>query len=621
MLTRALQDGFKPVDSWVGQGIQWLDDLQQFYRERSAIEKEYSAKLAGLAKKYYEKKTRKSSALSVGETPSMTPGSLESASLTTWTTQLSALEARAADHDRFGSELISQVATPLQFAMSKYDELRKSHAEYNGKLQKERDSSYSELKKTKTKYDSVCQEVENRRKKADSAFDHGKSKAQNAYQQQMIEMNNAKNTYLININVTNKLKECYYHEYIPELLDSLQDLSETRVARTNALWTVAAQLEEATLSKGVTQMQHLKTEIPRNDPRLDSMMFLQHNISEWHEPGNMGFEPSPVWLDSDNMATDETSKVFLRNILAKSKAQAKQAKTNSDAKRREVENIKKVRQNIKEGKDKRDETEIVRALFAVSETLHAYERERLTAEVEVSTITAVVGDLSLGAKNHDFKSETFKIPTNCDLCGERIWGLSAKGFICRDCGFTCHSKCEMKVPAECPGEQTKDEKRKLKVERQAAATAPKEFDLPSPTNGSSSPPGLTRQNTMNSLSSGYAASAQRSLSGLSRPQEDIPEAAESAPAAAAVPAAPTPTPAVRRNRIVAPPPTAYISSPAGAASVGASNGTVERKGKMLYPYQANDQGEITVDEGREVTIVEPDGKLGSLPDRVEMLTG
>lgn len=54
-----------------------MEDIQQFYRERSAIEKEYSAKLAALAKKYYEKKAKKSSSLSVGDTPAMTPGSLE----------------------------------------------------------------------------------------------------------------------------------------------------------------------------------------------------------------------------------------------------------------------------------------------------------------------------------------------------------------------------------------------------------------------------------------------------------------------------------------------------------------------------------------------------------------
>ena len=41
------------------------------------IEKEYSAKLSALAKKYYEKKAKKSGTISVGDTPAMTPGSLE----------------------------------------------------------------------------------------------------------------------------------------------------------------------------------------------------------------------------------------------------------------------------------------------------------------------------------------------------------------------------------------------------------------------------------------------------------------------------------------------------------------------------------------------------------------
>ena len=61
----------------MANGIGWLEDIQQFYRERSVIEKEYSAKLNALAKKFFERKSKKSSSLSVGDTPAMTPGSLE----------------------------------------------------------------------------------------------------------------------------------------------------------------------------------------------------------------------------------------------------------------------------------------------------------------------------------------------------------------------------------------------------------------------------------------------------------------------------------------------------------------------------------------------------------------
>lgn len=148
--------------------------------------------MTGLCRKYYDRKSKKSSSLSVGDTPSMTPGSLESASLTTWTTQLTALENEATERDKFGNDLIYRVAEPLKQVAIRYEEIRKNHAEYAGRLEKERDASYSDLKKVKGKYDGVCQEVENRRKKMESAFDHGKQKAHNAYQQQVLEMNNMK---------------------------------------------------------------------------------------------------------------------------------------------------------------------------------------------------------------------------------------------------------------------------------------------------------------------------------------------------------------------------------------------------------------------------------------------
>jgi formin-binding protein 1 len=537
----------------------------------------------------------------------MTPGSLESASLTTWTTQLSTLEACATEHERFSQDLTIQVVKGLEAYRARYEDLRKSHADYQARLMKERDSSYGDLKKTKAKYDSICQEVENRRKKTESSFDYGKQKAQMAYQQQLVEMHNQKNTYLISINVTNKLKERYYHEYVPELLDSLQDLSETRVAKLNSVWSLACRLETTAIQQSKQNLDHLSAEIPRNDPSLDSMMFVQHNATQWIDPPDMTFEPSPVWLDSDSMAVDELSKTYLRNILGKSKPLAREMKTEVDKKRKEVENIKRIRQSIREGRDKRDEAELVKALFFLSEEMHAAERKRLTAEIEMSTITAVVGDLSLGAKNHQFKAETFKIPTNCDLCGDRIWGLSAKGQHCKDCGFTCHSKCEMKVPPDCPGEQSKEEKKKLKSERQEAVHAAMAVEVLSPaTNSQATSAGLARQDTMNSLSSGYATSAQRSLSGLPPRSAGLGEepAGHEQPTADPTPTS-KPTPA-RRNRVVAPPPVAYVSAPPPEPS---SNGYGRARGKMMYAYEARDDGEISVKEGKEVTILEPDGKM------------
>lgn len=339
-------------------------------------------------------------------------------------------------------------------------------------------------------------------------------------------------------------------------------------------------------------------------------MFVRHNTTQWQEPLDLAFEPSPVWLDDSLMAVDETAKVFLRNVLGKSKGQLRELKQEADKKKRDVDNVKRLRQKVREGKEKRDEVEVVRGLFSMQEDLHQVERQRLTADVEVQTIISTVGDVSLGAQNHRFKSQTFKVPTNCDLCGERIWGLSAKGFDCQDCGYTCHSKCELKVPAECPGEQSKEGRKKLKAERQAASkVAPPQING-GHADGVAELPALSRSNTMDTLSSGYAASANRSVSGRVPTEEPIAEK-EAEPQ----PAASKPAPA-KKNRIVAPPPTSYVSElPTNGSSSTRSvtSNPAEPRGKMLYAYQATADGEASIEEGEEVVITEPDGKPKPLP--------
>ncbi|KAF4120025.1 formin-binding protein 1 [Geosmithia morbida] len=615
-----LKDGFKLASAWAGHGIAWLDEIQQFYRERAAIEKEYSAKLSTLAKKYFEKKNRKISILSVGDTPSMTPGSLErfdifpllpplhpplltsiplpscSASLTTWSTQLTTLESRAAAHDTFGNNLITQVADPLKFYGGRYEELRKQHIDYAEKLERERESSYADLRKAKGKYDAACQEVEARRKKSESHYD--KAKAQSAYQQQVFEMNNAKNSYLIAITVTNSLKNKYYHEYVPELMDSLQDLNEFRVLKLNGLWELATGLESHLMKTSQDMMDNLIIEIKRNSPHLDSMMYMRHNMDSFSEPPDKTFEPSPVWHDDGAMITDEMAIIYLRNLLGKSKSSLGDLKRDVDKKRRDVESARRVKQRVREGTEKKDEVEVVRTLFNLQEDLHSVDRKRLTAEVETSTITTIVGDVTLGAKNHNFKSQTFKIPTNCDLCGERIWGLSAKGFDCRDCGYTCHNKCEMKVPADCPGEQNKDERKKLKAQRQSAANKLLAPVASQSTLNVSDGPELSRSNTTNTMNSLSSREAQNSSANahLNPPEEAAPRVSISSVTSGGAP----------KRRIMAPPPAAYITG--GPPLNGGSK--EEKRGKMLYAFEGGGDGELAVGEGRDITMIEEDDGSG-----------
>lgn len=367
----------------------------------------------------------------------------------------------------------------------------------------------------------------------------------------------------------------------------------------NAIWAQAAQLEANTLKRSTEYMNHLSSEIPRNNPILDSMMFVRHNSGPWQEPQDFAFEPSPVWLDDDAMARTESAKTFLRNILVRSKSDLGGLRKEVDKKRKDYDGLKRSRQNVREGREKKDEMEVATALFALHGDLHESERKKTTHEVEVSTITTAVGDLSVGARSHNFKSQTFKIPTNCDLCGDRIWGLSAKGFECQDCGYACHSKCELKVPADCPGEQSKEERKKLKAQRQDAARS-QVVEEPVPERQASGPQ-LERKDTVNSLStlsSGFSANANRKMSTISQSTQG--DAADDSPATETKQSL-----SKTGNRFkVPPPPAQYISPPSDEETDGSGG----KKGRMLYDYTENGDGEMTVSEGKKVVIVEPDGK-------------
>jgi len=208
------------------------------------------------------------------------------------------------------------------------------------KLQEERDKVYDDLAKTKKAYDAECQTLESKRSKSERAYDMDKSRAKSSYDRHLHDANNAKNTYLVKIAVANRHKAKFYHQDIPLLLNSLQDLSEMRTHKLNLLWTHASTLEQTCCSRSTGILQHMTGEIGRNIPILDSTMFVRHNQTLWQEPPEFKFEPSPIWHDDAEIVTDEYAKVFLRNIVSKSREGLNRVRGNVAVKQQEVDKLR-----------------------------------------------------------------------------------------------------------------------------------------------------------------------------------------------------------------------------------------------------------------------------------------
>lgn len=52
-------------------------------------------------------------------------------------------------------------------------------------------------------------------------------------------------------------------------------------------------------------------------------------------------------------------------------------------------------------------------------------------------------------KPHAFRVHTFKGLNWCEFCGNFLWGFTAQGVKCDDCGLSAHAKCGARVPADC----------------------------------------------------------------------------------------------------------------------------------------------------------------------------
>lgn len=311
-----LKDGFKTVEAWTHLSDKWLEDIQTFYRERSVIEKEYSQKLSALTTKFFEKKAKLSAALSVGETPQITPGSLENATLVTWNQILTQTEAIARERQRLSSEFGIQIADQVHGIQMKLEDVRKRYNTCYTKVVEARDHVYSDVKKKKSQYDSSCQKMEDIRLK-NSRSESGRT--QSKLSDREASMHETKNAYLLQINVANRVKDKFYHVDVPEILDGLQGVNEARVALLNAFWKQSITLETECDKRIIGNLDTMEKAVSQNVPSLGSAMFAHHNINQgWAEPPDFVYEPSPIWHEDSEMATDQPSLMWLRRKLADS---------------------------------------------------------------------------------------------------------------------------------------------------------------------------------------------------------------------------------------------------------------------------------------------------------------
>lgn len=401
-LGNELKDGFKTTQKWIQNGIDWLADIDDFYKERATIEREYSARLRELCQKHFDKKAKNSLHLSVGDEPQITPGSLEAASVVLWNDVLTQTEAISKERDNFASQLQSKVGLNLNTLQAKLDKIARHIAGINEFLISEKKASEEDVNKAKKAYDGLCQKTEAARQKTEKS---ASEKYQQKLREKEVDMNIGKNHYLMRISVANRLKDKYFFQDLPEVLDYFQELNESRVAILNKLIKNANIIERNSNDKVKELLFAVDETIEQNNPKLDTAMFVKHNTADWTEPTDFYFTPCDFWHDDELLVTSEPELTDLKKQLSTSLNAYARSKELTLGAKQKLEEVSASRKASQDSTTLKFDTKLFDALCLLQKFMKE-DSARVRSEVEIEIIQNFAGgkDLSYHEARQEKKS-------------------------------------------------------------------------------------------------------------------------------------------------------------------------------------------------------------------------
>ncbi|KAH9011660.1 hypothetical protein EDB85DRAFT_2076883 [Lactarius pseudohatsudake] len=360
-------------------------DIRELYRERATIERDYAAKLMVLAQKAVEKKNKKMALAVVGDEPSeqwnddtLVESTLENA----YSKIIASFVNSQQEHLSLADDLNVQVVGVLTSLARKNEGHRKKQAQFYQKVLADTDRIYSD----RSKYDEECAEVETYRQKQERAQDDKhSSRAAKQYQQQIVDMHNAKNLYIMSTTIANNVKDRLFTEDLARI--------ENKHIQSNYITNVVTVLQHAQ----ALQLSH--HDALKNQASVVGVALTEINCKK----DQAVFEHC---ASVGEVSVEGGAKVFLQNKLQRSRAKLQELKP------------------LLEGKDAHRP--------ALSPPTCIRERGGGKQCDEGSQ------------RPHSFKSSSFTIPTECGYCATSIWGLSKQGKTCKACGLSVHSKCELK---------------------------------------------------------------------------------------------------------------------------------------------------------------------------------
>ncbi|KAF7298890.1 hypothetical protein MIND_00837000 [Mycena indigotica] len=450
---QALPDQVECISSLFDGHLHLLLEVREIYRDRVAAEREYAAKLQALTKRATEKRAKLVAAFVVGDEPTK-PATEATLAQNTFNAAfneiISSMSGVAQDHVNLADALTTQVVDVLKAVERKNEELKKKETNFFQRLLTERDRLYADRLKAKQKYDDECTEVESiHQKQVRANDDRHADRAARQVEQQRADMLNSKNVYLISTAIANRVKTKFYNDDLPALEDQFQILLGRLTKRFCQILGHAQAIEIGHLEVVKGRLANVEKALGEVDPAKDQDIFIEHNLRPFAIPADWMFEPCAVHYDTDAISVEPAPKVFLQNKLNRARMKLKELTPVLEAKRRDQDQLLALFTAYDVDHSLGNSDDISENYLDTNHQVMAYTTSDLVLNTEITVISEAIGGDEGDQHPHSFKSSSFSIPTQCGYCKSSIWGLAKQGKTCRTCGLSVHTKCELKVPADC----------------------------------------------------------------------------------------------------------------------------------------------------------------------------
>lgn len=279
---KELWDKLDLISSHTHQGIEFVDKVSKFVKERCRIEAEYAKELRKLAKSFSPKKKEEDDQIYsfhrafvgiVQETDDI-----------------------AGQHETIAENLLVNVRKGLQTLHGELIVERKQHLSEGRKVQQALEESMRALDVAKKAYKNASQESESALlafQKADQDMTMTKlqvEKFKNLSIEKGQAADRAKDEYRNQLDKTNTKQTLHYNTEMPVVFDQLQAMEERRIKKVGELFTEYSDVECKVMPIVQTCLNNIKTNGSSVDGSKDSLTLIDQNKSALVPPGDIPFE-------------------------------------------------------------------------------------------------------------------------------------------------------------------------------------------------------------------------------------------------------------------------------------------------------------------------------------------